>query len=290
MTDVKGKSVVNLFDDDSLYYEDRDERLEKLTQFEYAETRFGFINDHFGFRKGKVHLLLGTTGSGKSTLTRSLLLDVAKHHKVLLWSTEESREETIDMLAKRNVGGEFLKNIKFIDEDKLIQNANLKLTDVDELLRIIGAQVINFGAELIILDNITTSQFYSNYEVQLQLINGIRSLVQFLEVPVLIVAHTQKSVKDDQRDLIGPNDIMGPKTLADKAQYQYVYQKFVLPGFGGDGSQGVIRVVKGRGVGNIGNIYFLRFNFDTLEYTSDYKVVFNDFKELFKRRAKLGDK
>jgi KaiC/GvpD/RAD55 family RecA-like ATPase len=283
--------MVSLFDEDSgLYYEDREDRLKRIEEFDVCETSFDFVNDHYSFKKEKLHLLIGTTGSGKSTLTRSLLMDIAKHHKVLFWSTEETKEETLDMLSVRGVQGEFLKNIRFLEEDILINEANLSLKDVPELIRIIATEVINNGAEIIFFDNITTSQFYQSYETQLLLVNSLRTLIKNLKIPLLIVAHTRKDVKDDQKDLIGPNDIMGPKTLADKAQYTYVYQKIVIPGMSADATQGVVRVVKGRGKANIGNIYFLRYDFDKHEYTSDYKVLFNDFNKLYKERAKLKDK
>ena len=60
----------------------------------HFHSTFNFISSHNGFRKGKLHLILSDTGTGKSTLIRSLMYDVLlslpEDKKLLLILSEET--------------------------------------------------------------------------------------------------------------------------------------------------------------------------------------------------------
>jgi KaiC/GvpD/RAD55 family RecA-like ATPase len=70
-----------------------EELLENNNKTFFSHSRFKFIEKHKGLRPGLMHVLLGTTGSGKTTLSRSILSDICKRDKVLFYSTEETKDQ-----------------------------------------------------------------------------------------------------------------------------------------------------------------------------------------------------
>ena len=75
----------------------------------YFDTHYNFLKAHNGFRPGCMHMFMGTSHGGKSTLVRSLLTDICLSGKdingepnpVLLWLSEETVLEFLLPLAER---------------------------------------------------------------------------------------------------------------------------------------------------------------------------------------------
>lgn len=267
--------------------EEKKERILKRKEFELPQTRFNFINDHFGFRKGKVHTLISPSGSGKSTLTRSLLLDAATKIKACLYSTEEDFNDTTTMISMRNYSNDVLKNITFIHEGTDIA----KKINLDEWIRILEVNILNSKSEILFFDNLTTSDFYEpkKPDEQALVFSELRSLSARLNIPIFIIAHTASTVKDDQQGLIRAEDVWGSKSPARKSQFLYIYQRLI-----GKASQtgettpsyGIIRVVKARGY-DTHEIYLLNYKHENSEYFGDVKIPNNKFKEIYDSRFKL---
>lgn len=175
---------------------EREKLLDSIKNFELPETRFSFINDHKGLRPGKRHVLLGTTGTGKSTLTRSLVLDLALKTKVVLYSTEETLEDTKTMFAMRNVSDEILKNIEFIFEGDIQQQMKASgLSDsLVEWKRLMAIKILNSKSHVLFFDNITTSSFYDGvqYQQSISFLETINELIAEVNCAFFVVAHTKK--------------------------------------------------------------------------------------------------
>lgn len=273
---------------DKIQFEDgeQEQRILELETFHLAPTGFRFIDDHYGFRRSCRHVLMGTAGTGKSTLVRSLMLRVAEKHKVLLYSSEESVEQLKDMFALRRTPNDVLKNLELLHEDEVFEGKTKR--DPQDLIHALKVRIFNTKADIVFFDNLTTSSYYDGqpYAQQIELLDGLALVMKKFSVPLVIVAHTKKGIKDDQQSLVTPDDIRGPAYLVNKAEFLYVYQKFVLDTI--MASQiGTVRIKKARGSRTIENIYDLAYSSERLEYSCDSKLDFKVFNEYYQKRRKL---
>lgn len=271
----------------TLTEEEKAIRLGKRASFEMPKTRFNFINDHFGLRKGKVHTLISSSGAGKSTLARSILLDMAEKNKVFLYSSEEDLEDTTTMISMRGYSNEVLKNVTFFHEGEME-----KKIDLQEFIRVLEVRILNSQSQILFFDNLTTSDFYEPLKQQDQsrVFSELRSLAQRLNVPVFLIAHTASSVRDDSQALIRAEDIWGSKSPSRKSQFLYVYQRLIGQASASGmttPSWGIIRVLKARGY-DTNEVYLLNYKFESSEYTGDMKIPNTKFKEIYDERFKLG--
>lgn len=262
-------------------------QLERLS-FEFPKSRFTFINDHYGLRKGKVHTLISSSGVGKSTLSRSLIFDMAKENKVFLYSTEEDLKDTQTMFAMRDADNAILKNIIFCHEGDLEKETS----DVNEWLRLLEVKIKNSKCDILFFDNITTSSFYETKkpDVQAQIFSSLRVLARDCAIPLFLIAHTASTVRDDSQTLIRAEDIFGSKSPSRKSQFLYVYQRIIgqsSPTGLTTPSYPLIRVLKARGY-DTQNIYLLGYDFQKNEYTGDAQIPNAKFKEIYDERFKLG--
>lgn len=272
-----------------LTFEDseKEQKLKHRVSFELPETRFSFVNNHFGFRKGKIHTLISSSGAGKSTLARSLLLDVASKEKVFLYSSEEDLDDTKTMLFMRDIQNDILKNISFMHEGEFSKKESL-----EEFLRVLEVQILNTKSKILFFDNITTSDFYEPHSPSKQagVFAALRDLAARLNIPFFLIAHTISTVKDDQQSLIKAEDIWGSKSPARKSQFLYVYQRLI-----GESSAtglttpmyGIVRTLKARGY-DTHEMYLLKYNHESSEYTGDSRIPNSKFKEIYDSRFKLG--
>lgn len=268
---------------------EREKLIAGLKTNHFKPTRFRFIEDHMGLRPKCRHVLMGTSGIGKTTLTRAILVDYATNHKVLLYSSEEDEIQTKTMLALNNVPDEVIKNIVFFSEKTMLKELALGADDHKEWARHIEVQIRNEACEILFFDNITTSSFYDGrtYPQQEAFLRSLESVYVDTEVACFLVAHTKKGVKNDQTAFIEPDDVKGPTALTNKAEIMYVYQ-LIRGKTNGTSSPtaGIVKVIKCRFLGNIGSKYMLKFNHDTSEYTGDRAIGSLELGELYKNREK----
>lgn len=254
--------------------------LEEGRKWHLPETRFKFLNDHVGLRRGKMHVLLGLQGAGKSTLTRSVQLDLAAKARVLVYSSEETRQDTEYMMVlRRKTSGDVAK-LAFLHENEVGETE-------EEFFRALTLACLNHQADVLFIDNLTTSRFYDgDVRRQAPLVSRLRKELQILDIPCFIVAHTGKNVSD--RKLISGDDVRGNSILTNGAEYLYVYERIVGTTSGTVVPMtGFVRVKKARMHGNVENIYMLAYDHDKSEYYGDIRVPFNDFHKAWKERQKL---
>lgn len=266
--------------------QERAAQLADLEKFHLSPTRFSFINAHKGLRNAKTHVLISSSGAGKTTLSRAILVDVARNHDLVFYSTEESQEDTQRELARQDVTNEVLKKIHFVHED-LLPNK----TGAENLFKALAATCLNVNAKCLFFDNLTTSDFYENRSPseQVAFFKRIRNLAKDLNIPIFVIAHTQSKVRDDQQALIVPEDVLGSKTVARKTQFLYVYQRIVGKSSGTGMTTpmtGLVRVKKARGF-EVDKIYGLNYDFKSKSYVGDYPMSNEQMRGIYEGRFRL---
>ena len=272
--------------------------IEKNQLAEYYVGDFNHLIDHKTLRRGKKHLLLGTTGSGKSTLARAIAFNIARKKKVMWYSSEEDSEDMKTAISFSNELPESLRNIEFREE-------NIYLTkyknDYKSFLNDIIKDFIENKCEAFFFDNLTTSAFYEGlkFEEQKDFFMKISNIFLDLNKPIYFIAHTDAKTKDLQAELFTANDIRGNKIPAMKCEYIYAYQiinwkakddttsKFNLGADDTEKKAAFIRVLKSRQHGNGGNVYLLDFDKDKKKYKGDKLISFEKFKEFYDLRLRL---
>lgn len=250
-------------------------------------SKFSFVNDHRSLRKGKKHLFLGTTGTGKTTLVRSLIFQLAKGAKIFWYSSEESFDDMIYMMTKADIPSDICSNIEFRHESEAQSQMDKFNISVIEYLR---KEITQTKCEIFVFDNLTTSKFYTGpYDGLVDLFDKLSQMIKELDIPCLIIAHTATGVKDMQAQLFTGDDIKGPKIVANRCEYIYGYQLITYTNDESDDEkkQGIVRILKAR-IGNVSNnVYKLHYNLLENNYEHDEKIPFEEFKEFYDQRISL---
>lgn len=249
-----------------------------LKQVHFA-SKFGFLNAHNGFRRGCMHLALGTTGGGKSTLTRSMLRDLIfnpenKIH-VGIWLSEETIDDYKAQLAQG-----------MPSHDKLLNTEALSELDSPGMTELGFFEWLEFNKpDVVIFDNITTSKFYMDKrpDAQAAFSTKLKSITKRLNIAMVVIAHTDSNVSDSQKGIININQIRGAKTICNLVEFAYILQRFEV----GTGYFPTLRIVKSRSQTLIHNLYLLKYDPRLRSYTEDSPLDFKKFKEVYGQRNKL---
>lgn len=144
-------------------YDEQESIRATLKSQEYL-SRFNFLNSHYGLRKAQLHILVGESGKGKSTLLRSIILDTVHHYNSLVVLSEEDSDSfryQLNELAnndkqKRNIE-EMLQNIKTFSE--LDTNFN-PIRDFNLYFLKIRQFIQTYRIKSLFYDNISTGIFF----------------------------------------------------------------------------------------------------------------------------------
>lgn len=241
----------------------------------FPKTRFEFINHHFGFRPGCMHMILGTIGTGKSSLLRSLLEEVSQENKILFVSTEETKEEFETMLAyaKTKIVAE---NVHFVHESSLVNQAST----VNEFVTKLDWALAESRAKIIFIDNVTCSQFHENLETAAQFANELRKFMKSREMPIVALAHTTTGVKEGF--MFEAGDMRGNRMLAIKAEYLYCIASFYEVMNEHSIRHTFLRVDKSRNHSNAKKVYQMFFDGELRQYCGDKEYDYAKFLKLVK--------
>jgi KaiC/GvpD/RAD55 family RecA-like ATPase len=251
----------------------------------FFKSSFSFLNCHRSYRPGAMHLLIGVSGGGKSTATRSLMLDVIEENpdkKVLIWLSEESKEDYFTEFAQDEIiDFKVFENMTIISEIDIIKKyGDIKPSDLFKNLEV---QIPNY--DIVFLDNITTSNFYAhgNPREQTQVVLKLKGFCSANKKPLVIMAHTAGGVTENNTKILDPNDIRGNKTIVNVSEFLYILQMFQI----GESRCSTIRIQKHRSQ-NVDNRFY-RFVYSSMRrrYTHDVRIQFSEFKKLFKMRDQL---
>lgn len=244
-------------------------------------SKFAFLQDHKGLRPGCIHIILGTTGSGKSTLVTSMLEEMLYAKKrVLFYLTEES---TKDVETKLSYG--------FLDFDQDLFGI---FTEVDLLKRCDGKKetrgfisqlemaIDEMKPDILVFDNFTTSSFGDQNKNSPEVALALKQLVQEKNIPLLLVAHTGSSIKDGM--FFDSSCVRGFRTITNIAEYVYCYLRLREEVMGEGRTANFIFTDKSRNHSEASrSTYKLFFDGTKKIFTSDQKASYGDLKKLIKR-------
>ena len=258
---------------------------ENLTQ--HYKSCFHFLNEHKGWRPGKVHTIVAPTHSGKSTMTRSLiwdwLINSPPYEKAFIWLSEETSEDFKAEFAKLRLPQDLTHRLIIGSEQDIAQGLTHKKLLFSESLETINPSIVFF-------DNVTTSEFYfgRRLEEQASFAMFIKRKCKETNVPFIIIAHSGGAVQMNKR-LIELNDIRGGKDIVNITEFAYILQRFrvIDPMTKSEHYFPTIRIEKHRGYTCDNLLFRLRFNRETVTFMEDKAIPWSEFKEAFKEQVSL---
>lgn len=239
------------------------------------KSNFNFLKNHNGWREGKLHLLLGPTSGGKSTLLRSVVIDLIESNpkiRIGIWLSEESPEDVEDDLFRitgdMSVYDRVLIGSELQVEKHFLEKAQSDFREKD--------------FDIFIFDNITTSQTYEgkSIEKQSECASELKKYAEKKNIPVIVISHTRADSGDK---LLSTDDVRGSKHIANITQFFYALQTFTI----GHMMVSYIVIHKARGQSPKCRIFRLVFNSEKRVNTRDIEYTHEQFKEHFKSRNKL---
>jgi len=248
------------------------------------KSEFNFVNSFNGFRPGFLHTFLSNVGGGKSSLAKSIVFDATvmnPNKKILLWLTEDRKIDWEADFFEGLLPEKFENNLRIFSEKDLLKNGKMSPED---LFKFILKAVYEEEIELLILDNITTSDFYTIEDYDL-----IAKMIQTSmpeEVATVIFAHTNKTYKKYGRDFMEPDNIFGSAYLSKISEFFGCLYGIDVPG---DGKYTAMVMEKNRhyGVKSDKKYFNLAYNPNIRMYGSDSPVTYEQFKKVWNEKESL---
>lgn len=251
--------------------------LRKKAETIFCKTNYRFLREHLGLRPSKIHVLMGTTGSGKSSVMRSIIAEYLKYNPgtIYNWLSEEDANELYEGLLPYNLTREQMS--KCLIESELTRRPG----SVDEILERSELS----GAQVLVIDNLTTSHFYMDKRVsdQSNLITKLKTWALKTQTAIIVVVHTRKDIVDNMGRLITENDIRGCASIVNMAHFFYVMQRFQIQG----SFYQTLRIAKARGYVTNERMFLINYDREMKGYFGDKAIDFQSFKKMFNQRDKL---
>jgi ABC-type dipeptide/oligopeptide/nickel transport system ATPase component len=256
-------------------------KFQDSTLSQYARSRFNFLNVHQGLRPGIAHGVLGTPGSGKSTLVKSIIADTAEKLKTLVWLSEET---IVQYQGKLSLLKCKMDNVVFIEERDIKENAYPTL---DSLIMFLTEEIAASGVKAFFWDNLTTSKIYESLKPNIQgkFFTAILNFCDENDIIFVYVAHTKQGISDNHRQLIEGEDMRGSAYPFTQSPYFYIFQRFTI----GTKVYAFVHVRKHRFHDEVEQKFYL-LNFKDGIYVDDRQLEFNKLNDFFKQRNHLGKK
>lgn len=255
-------------------YEGRIKRQNRLE----INTAFNFLLNINGWRKGALTIVLGTTSSGKSTLMRSIIVDLLEKNKrarVTCYLSEETEAELFLELYKYFNSVDFEERVSVVSENDCLDEKNmagqLEKCFLDD-------------SHVLIFDNITTSKLYNSKTPQEQsdFANNLKIMAKRNNKALICVAHTN-NVEKMAGKMISSSDIRGSKNISNLAEFFFINYQISSK----ENLYNYIHIEKHRSQSPEDKIFMLRYDKNRNIFKDDIAVGFEKFKELWKLRDKL---
>lgn len=255
---------------------------------QHIKSNFAFLNEHKGWRPGKIHTVMAATHSGKSTLVRSLVWDFLInteyiYEKAFVWLSEETSEDFKAEFAKLGLPKELTKRLVIGSEQDIDQGLTAKKILFSESIKQTNPSIVFF-------DNVTTSEFYvgKKPEDQASFAMFIKRTCKQENIPFVIIAHSGGGTMMSKR-LMELNDIRGGKDIVNITEFAYIMQRFrvVDESTNKEHYFPTIRIEKHRGYTCTNLLFKLRFNPTTVTFMEDRMIPWEAFKEAFKQQLTL---
>lgn len=210
---------------------EKDIYLEELAT-QYYFTCFRFLLSHNGLRKGAVHVILGASGKGKSSLIRSIAIENAILKNVFILLSEETPisysikiSKTISSLKHlKNVNEETATRIKLASELAQIHKAK---ENFEDFFTMISDFIAKDKIELFIYDNFSTGLLSEEFDVQKLAMRRFKEIALKFNIPIIVALHPTKGVT--RYDLYLTNEhVRGNSALATMPEYLYTINQCVL--------------------------------------------------------------
>lgn len=245
-----------------------------------AHSRFKFLISHYGLRPGLAHGVLGTPGSGKSTLVKSMVADTAINMKCLIYLTEE---EIREYQGKLDVLKCNMDNVVFLREKDIDTN---NYPTLDTLLMYLFEEMLGAGIQALFWDNLTTSKIYEALKPNMQgyFFSKMQAFCSDNSIIFVYVAHTKQGISDNHRQMIEGEDMRGTAYAFTQSPYFYIFQRFTI-----DTKVYAFVHVRKHRFHELEHKHFL-LNFKEGIYHDDRQLEFSALNEFFKQRNYLGKK
>lgn len=255
---------------------DRQELVEANEKFLLGKTGFAFVDDHKGFRPGKIHILQARTSTGKTSIARSLFAKMSFDHKCLWYSSEETLEDWKIKTPEHSQPRE--DNVFLIEEHE----AKKLYSTPREFLQMLEMTIDLKQIRFFVFDNITTTTFYNDLKPKEQsdFLGNLKSMIAKSNCAVLILAHVSSSCKTK---LFQSDNVRGNKTLSNLAEYWYNMIRVVVKGEDSiqENITTLVHVEKSRAHDNSEQIYFLKYN-RAQGYFADKQIDWKQMKNFLK--------
>lgn len=275
------------------YYYDTDEYSEIVQQERnkwHIRSSFSFLREHKGFRNGKLHMVLGDTSSGKSSLIRGLLSDILINTPpdfcAGIWLSEESTKDFWASIAESKAhrdNPDSLGKLTVASEISIAARGGAGMLDA-----YFHEFVSTPKIKLFVFDNITTSRLYTNLhpQAQFKFSSDLKAKCEKLQIPFLLVAHTNKSY--DSKSFTFPYhlDIRGDKSIVNLIQYLYVVGVFMAA----NKKLRFLKIAKHRDYAIETEIFGLVFERNWRIVTATRPLSNSEFEYLAKEEKKRRDK
>lgn len=255
------------------------EELKKSATRFYIKSKFEFLNSHYGLRPEKLHTFIAPPGAGKSTLIRTLLVDIlTSKKKPLLYLSEETLKEFYTEMAFIDNGHEIFKNLSVFSEQGQEDKTMFSV------LKRMQTHIEDNRPDVLLLDNITTMKSYEeSIPNQYEWVEKLKNLSVYYKIPVVVIAHTDATITENHAQLIDMNKVRGTKRIVNESQFNYVLQPIIA---GGERFTFILNK-KARGA-IINKKIFQLFYFPRVRvFAKDEPRIFDEFKEFFNKRDKL---
>ena len=195
---------------------------------------FHFLLPQYGLRKGCLHLLVGDTGKGKSTLIRSIALENAIKKNVFILLSEENSDayshklnETASIFKHiQGFSSVNLNNIKLATE--LAQDFHPE-RDFKRFFDMISDFISRDKIDLFIYDNFSTGLFADKFDLQKDAIKKFKELSLRFNIPFIIVSHPKKGASFESLFLTS-DQIRGNSSLSTMPEFIYTLNSCELDG------------------------------------------------------------
>lgn len=251
-------------------------------------SQFKFLREHKGWRKSCLHTLIGTPSGGKTTLIKTILIDLMENAKgsgnIGIFLSEQDMTSFMVDLGTTGYGvQEQLDRLHVrTQQDECIADATETPTD---LIKYLDLFVVENEISILMIDNITTTAAYESGRVQTQtaIATALKKVATKHNIPVIVVAHVGGNINEGASYLIDQNHIRGGKAIVNLSEYFYVLQKFEI----GSNVFQTLRITKHRHHEIKHKFFTFRYSTKARIYVLDTAVNFKEFKELYKQRNTL---
>lgn len=247
----------------------------------FFKSNYSFINAHKGLRPGNLHTFIATPGGGKSTLVRTIIIDlILSRKKVGIVLSEESKADLQAELSRTGIKHDYIEEYL-----KIFSEIDFGIKSAGEIFGHIHKISTSEKIDVLIYDNITTSNAYLSLSQkdQSEFALELKKICKLYHYPLIVFAHTGSHVTEDHRTLIDMNDIRESRAIVNYSQFFYVIQSFNV----GEERNVTVRTVKYRGQPTERRLFKLVYHPKTRIFCNDEYIDFEKFKDMYKNRNKL---